>query len=124
MTALERLSADELAAALRPQHDTDELGELDDLVLQELRERLADDDRRKEIPGTVLVQMAREVMKVKAIEAARRVEQVEEPPSLREIIDTAGLPAVRKRELVREEILRVTAELDALNEMLDGLEGK
>lgn len=120
---LERLSVEELAAALDPGEDDAEMDDVDALILGELQRRLADETRRAEIPGTVLVQMAREVYKARAAKAARVVDEVEEPPQLAEIIANAGLPAARKRELVREEILRATGELDRLKEMLDGLEG-
>lgn len=119
---IERLSPEQIASALDPKDAGEELGELDELILLEVKERLGDPDRRREIPGTVLMQLARDVFRVREQEAARKVEQIEEPTPLSEIIDQAGLPAERKRQLVREEILRVTAELDALNGMLDGLE--
>lgn len=120
---LERLDADQLAAALHP-NQGEELGELDEMILREVRERLGDEGRRKEIPGTVLMQLARDVIRVREAEAARKVEQVEEPPSIGEIIHNAGLPDDRKRELVRAEILRAHRELDGLNEMLADLEDK
>jgi len=123
VTDLATISVDDLVEALEPS-GSQELGKLDDLILLEVRERLGDESRRKEIPGTVLMQLARDVFRVREQEAARKVEQVEEPSPLSEIIDQAGLPDARKRELVRAEILRVTAELDLLNGMLDGLEDK
>ncbi len=123
MTEPATISIPELVHALEPSA-AEELGELDDLILQEVRERLGDEGRRKEIPGTVLMQLARDVFRIKEAEAARRVDEVVEPPSMSEIIADAGLPPDRKRELIRAEVLRATTELDRLNEMLDELEGK
>ena len=121
---LETISAEDLAAALHPDPDggTKELGELGDLILEEVKARLNDPVRRSELPGTTLMQLARDQVRFQEAQAARRVEAVEEPPPLSEIIAGAGLPSTRKLELVRAEILRVTDELDRLNAMRDELE--
>jgi hypothetical protein len=125
-SALERLTAEELADFLHPdpEEGSEELAELDDLILLEVRERLGDPERRSDIPGTTLLQLARDVIRVREAESARKAATADtvEPPALAEIIATAGLPKARKRELVRGEILRLTGEIEHLNGMLDELE--
>lgn len=101
-----------------------DLGELNEQILKELERRLGDEKLRQEIPGTTLMQLARDIMKAKEREAAAHVDEREEDMPLSEILAQAGLPAERKRELVRAQILITQAELDRLTVLLDELEAE
>lgn len=115
VSELETLSPEDLEAVVTEV----DFEALSDDILREIQRRLGSESERQKLAPTILLQLGRDILKTRDEE---RAHEEYEPPELSEIIADAGLPADRKRQLVRSEILRVTAELDRLNAMLDALE--
>jgi RNA-binding protein YhbY len=116
-----RAALDELAAA----DDTDDpvsVAGLRHSVLTELNRRLGDTELVKGLPGTALLQLAKELLKDKTEES----EALPPHPSVLEIVQSVNLPSERKRELLLqerqwlgEEATRVDAVLVELESVLE-----
>jgi hypothetical protein len=87
-------------------------------VLHELRRRLGDPELVKELPGTGLLQLARELLKEKFAEP----EALPPHPSVREIVEAVTLPAARKQELLMAERTWLIEEVDRVDAALLKLE--
>jgi hypothetical protein len=117
---LERLTAKELLEAIAPGEQTEtegfDLGNFKNAILGELNRRLGDPDLVKDIPGTGLIQLAKELLKQPA-----EPEQTEGEDT-RSIIDTLdALPKEHARKLLQREIDRMRGELARYTEKLEEL---
>lgn len=88
-------------------------------VYAELNRRLGDPKSAAELPGTGLIQIAKELakaMKPAEPDAAAVV------PDVLDLIDHAGLPASRKRQLVETEMAVCEERLAQCRAILEGLD--
>jgi hypothetical protein len=107
---LEQLTAQELLAAITPSEGEPEvegfhLGQFKTAILGELNRRLGDPDLVKDIPGTGLIQLAKELLK----QPEKPVETGEDTRSILDTLD--ALPPAHARKLLQREIDRATGEL-------------
>lgn len=90
-----------------------------ELVGEELYRRLQDPELRKELPGTTLMQLFKEYVRLKGEERKHAEQQeVADSQSILEIVTGAGLPAERKRELIRGELARLEETSAQLRELI------
>jgi hypothetical protein len=119
---LDRLTATELLEALQPTGATEQpdegfdLGNFKNAILGELNRRLGDPDLVKDIPGTGLIQLAKELLKQPAEQAP------DEGEDTRSILDTLdALPPEHARKLLQREIDRLNGELARYTERMEAL---
>jgi hypothetical protein len=92
------------------------LASLREAVGGELHRRLADPELVKELPGTGLIQIAKELLKL-AEEAAP-----EPDPLLADLLNQPGFPDEKKVELAVHEIGRLREEMQRLYELVTALD--
>lgn len=99
--------------------DVDALGES---IVRELRNRVEDPERAKEIPGTTLMKLSEYFIAKQEREARDRDTRSEERfLSPVEIIDHPGLSVERREELIREQLQRVEVDRELLEAKLEEL---
>lgn len=107
----------------RPRKNPEEefdLAVLSTRVLGELQRRFGEPEQAKEIPGTGLIQLAKELIKLG--EREKPEEDEENQTSILELLDTPGLPDNQKLTLAKHEIQRIESDLSALYDKVRELE--
>ena len=109
MSDLEKLSAEELLAAIGDSSGDEkpfDLAALKESVLGELYRRMGDKDLVKDIPGTGLIQLAKEMLKQPEEAKPAEVEGLN-------ILDSLdAVPVEHARMVLDREIARLRAELE------------
>lgn len=98
--------------------ETFNLGELADDVVEELGRRLKDPTLRKELPGTGLIQLAKQLLQLRA-EAGPVQGNVD--VSVLEMVQNSSLPDERKKEILLIERERLEEQLELVNIELEEL---
>lgn len=93
-----------------------DLGVLTGLTLGELQRRLGDEEQAKELPGTGLIQIAKELLKL-----GERQQPAAEPEERSVVDQVDALPAAHALRVLQAERERLTAELARLDLKLEEL---
>ena len=92
---------------------------LREAILGELKNRLTDPIAVKELPGTGLIQLAKELFKQK--NEALTVVSEEPDPDVLDLVQSPGLPKERKHELLVAERLKAISRVTAIERALEDL---
>lgn len=98
--------------------ETFNLGELADDVVEELGRRLRDPKLRKELPGTGLIQLAKQLLQLRS-EAGPVQSNID--VSVLEMVQNSSLPDERKKEILLIERERLEEQLELVNIELEDL---